>query len=140
MVDEFLAGLRGRGIEVERDGDDLLVRPMDQLTDEDLSSLRALKPELLAHLQTNARKPVFTEREVETLILAICAHEASEEEVEEWLKWAHKARISGAVLEGVLKGTIELADFREGQPVIRRPNGPPRTPSALRSRASQPSA
>jgi hypothetical protein len=57
MLTSFLSGLARRGVAVAVEGDRLVVRPSDRLTDADRDTLRRHRAELLAYLTGNVPEP-----------------------------------------------------------------------------------
>src|SRR5215467_5804327 len=79
---------------------------------------------------TDDQYGLFTEEEVDTLILRACKHGATDEEMTIFLNWARKVKIHAALLDLIQRGDVEISGYNDdGTFVMKLPdNTLPRFP------------
>ncbi len=70
----LLTALSERGIEIQADGADLVVRPSSRLTDADRAAIRAAKTDLLVHLRREQDRAASYLTPAESIIKTCRAH------------------------------------------------------------------
>ena len=62
---------------------------------------------------TDDQYGLFTEEEVDTLILRACKHGATDEQMTIFLNWASKVKINAALLDLIQRGDLEISGYKD---------------------------